>query len=192
MRELIYLIATSIDGRIADSEGGTDAFVTDPELIEALAREFPESFPAHLRAMFGVELDPQRARWRTVIMGRRTYEPALSVGITHPYAPLEEVVASRTLRPSSASDAPTIVVDPVATVRELKQEESGGIWLCGGGELAAALSDEIDRLIIKVNPILLGEGTPLLAGPALAGRWRLVDLRRLPADVVLIEYVRER
>lgn len=192
MRELIYLIATSIDGRIADREGGTDAFVTDPDLLGALAREFPESFPAHLRGMFGVELDPQRARWSTVIMGRRTYEPALSVGITSPYAPLEEVVVSRTLSPSREPGAPQIVDDPVAAVRKLKREGSGGIWLCGGGELAATLIDEIDRLIIKVNPIMLGDGTPLLSGPPMAGQWQLVDLRRLPADVVLLEYVRQR
>lgn len=192
MRELIYYVAASIDGRIADADGGTDRFSTDPDLLGALAQEFPESFPAHLRGPLGAELDTERARWSTVVMGRRTYEPALAVGITSPYAPLEEIVVSRTLPPSMEAGAPRIVDDPVAAVRALKDDGSGGIWLCGGGELAAALADEIDRLIVKINPIVLGEGRPLVADAPLEGRWRLEDVRRLPGDVVLVEYVRER
>lgn len=192
MRELIYFIATSIDGRIADAGGGVDAFVADPEFLQVLAEEYPESLPAHARDALGARLDPERSRWTTVLMGRRTYEPALSVGILSPYAPFEQVVVSRRLRPTGEGGDPTVVDDPLATVRRLKTEGDGGIWLCGGGELAGALADEIDRLVIKVNPIVLGEGRPLFAGPPVAGRWRLTGVRRLPGDVVLLEYDRDR
>lgn len=190
MRELIYFIATSIDGRIADAEGGADAFVTDAEFLQVLADEYPESLPAHVRDALGARLDPERSRWTTVLMGRRTYEPALSVGIASPYSPLEEVIVSRSLRATGEAGDPVVVDDPVAAVRRLKADGDGGIWLCGGGELAAALADEIDRLVIKLNPIVLGEGRPLFAGPPVAGRWRLTGLRRLPGDVVLLEYDR--
>lgn len=192
MRELIYFIATSIDGRIADAEGGVEAFVADPEFLQVLAEEYPESLPAHARAALGARLDPQRSRWTTVLMGRRTYEPALSVGILSPYAPFEQVVVSRSLRSTGGAGDPIVVDYPLATVRRLKAEGEGGIWLCGGGELAGALADEIDRLVIKVNPIVLGEGRPLFAGPSVAGRWRLTGVRRLPGDVVLLEYDRDR
>ncbi|WAB84243.1 dihydrofolate reductase family protein [Microcella daejeonensis] len=192
MRELIYFIATSIDGRIADGDGATDGFSTDPELYAALAREVPESIPAHLREALGARLDPARARWTTVLMGRRTYQPALDAGIASPYAPLEQIVVSRTLRPSGAEGEPRFVSDPVAVVRELREREGGGIWLCGGGELAGALADEIDRLIVKVNPVLLGDGVPLLGGPAMPGPWRLESTRTLPGGVVMNEYVRAR
>jgi hypothetical protein len=52
-----------------------------------------------------------------------------------------------------------------ATVRELKQEQGKDIWMAGGARLAAALVNELDELILKVNPIVLGSGIPLFAEP---------------------------
>ncbi|MDY7091172.1 MAG: dihydrofolate reductase family protein, partial [Actinomycetota bacterium] len=82
--------------------------------------------------------------------------------------------------------------DPVDLVRELKAEPGGsGIWLCGGGTLASALADEIDRLVLKVNPLLLGSGIPLFADrghhPRSLAR---VAGRPFGSGVVANEYVR--
>ena len=49
----------------------------------------------------------------------------------------------------------------MSVVRRLKQEEGAAIWLCGGGALAATLADEIDRLVLKRQPLLFGAGIPL-------------------------------
>ena len=46
----------------------------------------------------------------------------------------------------------------------LKQEDGGGIYLAGGGNLAGQLIDEIDELVVKVYPLVLGEGIPMFAG----------------------------
>jgi dihydrofolate reductase len=54
--------------------------------------------------------------------------------------------------------------DPVAVVKDLKQQQGKDIWLCGGGNLATTLFSEIDELILKVNPFLLGSGITLFAG----------------------------
>ncbi len=43
----------------------------------------------------------------------------------------------------------------------VKAEAGSGIWLCGGGALAAQLAGEIDRLVLKVHPVLFGDGIPL-------------------------------
>lgn len=49
-------------------------------------------------------------------------------------------------------------------MRELKAEDGMDIWLCGGGTLACALSGEIEALIMKRHPILIGAGLPLVVG----------------------------
>lgn len=54
-----------------------------------------------------------------------------------------------------------MATDPLEYVRDLKRQEGLGIWLCGGGSLAGALLPEIDELVLKVNPIVVGDGIPL-------------------------------
>ena len=68
---------------------------------------------------------------------------------------------------SPDSDVTVATRTPAEVVRELKSEKTGSdIWLCGGGQLASALIDEIDSLVIKVNPLVFGSGIPLFVAPA--------------------------
>jgi len=48
-------------------------------------------------------------------------------------------------------------------VRRMKEKDGAGIWLCGGSKLASALFDEIDEIVTKSNPFLLGAGKPIFA-----------------------------
>jgi dihydrofolate reductase len=47
-------------------------------------------------------------------------------------------------------------------VRELKRRPGQDLWRCGGAQLAGALLPEIDELVLKVNPLLAGDGIRLL------------------------------
>ncbi len=77
-------------------------------------------------------------------------------------------------------------------VRELKRQEGKDIWLCGGGALAATLADEIDRLVLKVNPVLFGSGIRLFGDrPYLPRRLRPSAVTSFESGVVLAEYERE-
>lgn len=70
---------------------------------------------------------------------------------------MRQLVASRTL--TSADPAVEIVAgDVAARIRELKREDGLGIYLCGGANLAAQLIDEVDELVIKSYPLVLGSG----------------------------------
>ncbi|MGW5268948.1 dihydrofolate reductase family protein [Rhodococcus sp. NPDC003994] len=187
MRELIYYVATSLDGFIAAPDGTWGAFADEGDHMAVLFDEYADMLPGHVRAALGINADPTLVD--TVIMGWNTYTPALDAGIDSPYPHLRQIVASRS-RVSTSPDV-AVTADPMATVRDLRREGEGGIYLAGGGALAGTLIDEIDRLILKLNPVVLGEGIPLFGGAPYADRrFRPTRTHTFDSGVVIAEYVR--
>lgn len=187
MRQLTYFIATTLDGRIGAPDGSADFFPLEPGYLAALAADWGDAFPTAFHRATGSE--PPRTRFDAVVMGRATFEPALAAGVRDPYKHLDTYVCSTTLDPAGMPDVHVVAGDPVAAVRELKAAEGGGIWLCGGGRLAATLAGEIDRLVVKLNPLTVGEGPTLFTGAFAPRSWRLVSTRTYDLGVVLLEYV---
>lgn len=187
MRELVYFIAASIDGLIAGPDGQFDAFPFEGDHIQYLFEQYPDTIPTSIAAQLGI-VQPG-TRFGTVLMGANTY----AVGqVESPYSHLEQIVfTSKPHAPASNlifSDA-----DPVETVRRLKQQPGADIWLCGGGNLASQLIDEIDRLVIKRNPIFLGDGIPLFGRTSYDPKsFALVDHRVFQSGVAISDFVRER
>ncbi|WP_309744078.1 MULTISPECIES: dihydrofolate reductase family protein [unclassified Chamaesiphon] len=162
MRHLKYYVACTVDRFIAHLDGTHDGFLTEGEHFTDLIAAFPETFPAQFRDVLGIS--GENKCFDTVLMGRRTYEVGLNVGIANPYPQMQQYVFSRTLRANLDRNVELISTEPVAVVRDLKQQQGKDIWLCGGGDIATTLFSEIDELILKVNPLLLGSGIPLFAG----------------------------
>lgn len=186
MRDLVYYVATSIDGFIADPGGDFSAFPNDPATLTALFGRYPETCPTHVRTALGVDAEPRR--FDTVLMGYRTYEPALAVGLPGGVYPhLRQIVATH----RSLAEAPnltTISGDLPEQVSRLKAEPGRDIWLCGGANLAAQLIEHIDEIQIKVNPIVLGAGIPLLPVAHGPRPLRLVGAEELSGEVALLTY----
>lgn len=124
-------------------------------------------------------------------MGYNTHRPALDAGMTSAYPHLAQyVLTHRTDLPAD----PTMTIvheDPVRLVRELKRQPGRDIWLCGGADLAAQLVDEIDEYHLKVNPVLIGAGIPLLARATPPLQLELNGTRVLSAGVQLNIYRRK-
>ncbi|KIZ15229.1 dihydrofolate reductase family protein [Streptomyces natalensis] len=170
MRKLVYYVAVTLDGRIAGPGGEYDFFPAGDEQQAAAYAAwtnalYPETVPTAHRPAVGLADVPNR-RFDTVVMGLGSYRPALDAGITSPYAHLRQYVVSSTLKPDTDPAVTVVPGDPLALVRELKQEDGEGldIWLCGGGKLAGALLPEIDELVIKNYPVVVGAGVPAFDG----------------------------
>ncbi len=179
MRELVYYIATSLDGFIARTDGSFNDFPWDEHFIDTLREQFPETLPAPMRPGASREANQ---RFDAVLMGRHTYEVGSTQGLMSPYPTLDQYVVSRTL--SEAPDPAITVVNTDVTpfVRALKQTSGKAIWICGGSALATPLFQAglVDRLILKVAPVLFGEGIPLFqshlaATPLTLERQQLFD-----------------
>jgi dihydrofolate reductase len=188
MRDIVYYVAATADGFIARRDGSFDAFPMDEDFLQALLTEYPETFPAPYRAHLGNTAGNRH--FDTVLMGRHTYEVGSKAGLTSPYPTLAQYVVSRTMS-GSPDPAVTLLADRVPErIRELQQRDGKDIWLCGGGALAHLLLSEglLNRLIVKVNPVLIGDGIPLFAGEVSPTRLALVDRREFPSGHMIVTY----
>lgn len=186
MRNLVYYVAVSIDGYIADPTGGFDAFLAKGDHASVVLGEYADALPAHAHAALGIE--PPKTRFDTVIIGWNTLTPALDIGIPSPYPHLRQIVASR--RPRDVDPEITLTDDPLATVRRLKQEDGLDVWVCGGGKLAGTLLPEIDRLVLKRNPVAFGSGVPIFGNaPYKPREFVLTGTCSFGSGVVIEEYV---
>ncbi|MEV2277902.1 dihydrofolate reductase [Nocardiopsis sp. NPDC049922] len=191
MRKLVYYVGMSVDGFIAGPEGRTDDFPVTQDVIDLIVEEFPDTLPTHVRAQLGV--DVPNPNFAVVVQGRSTYEPALDIGITSPYAHLRQYVASRSLGKGEDPAVEVISTDVVGRIRELKAEESGeggDVYLAGGGGLAGALLPEIDSLVIKLYPVVLGDGVPLFRVGFSPTHFTLRGTRTLEGGMVVLTYDR--
>ena len=194
MRQLVYFIASTLDGFVADPEG-SDPTATGgfwpigQDYLHHLVAEYPETLPGPARQALGITAEG--THFDTVVEGRKSYEIGLGAGVTDAYPHLRHIVFSRTL--TSPDPAVTVVADdPVSAVRELKRDDGKDIWLVGGGDLAGSLRPEIDRIILKVAPLTLGAGTPLF-GRRIGFEphtWRLVDHTVLSSGTLFLTYDR--
>jgi dihydrofolate reductase len=194
LRKLTYVIACSIDGFIGGPDG--DASFMYPHVVgeyaEYLRTEHPDINPTHVRRLIGTDDVPNRT-YDTIVQGRGSYDEALKEGITSPFAHLREYVVSRTLAESPHPHVEIISSDPVGKVRELKAEDGPlGIYLCGGSVLAGELLDEIDELIIKTYPIVLGTGMPMFGSGFAITEFTLGEVRAFDNGAVVRTYTRKR
>jgi dihydrofolate reductase len=188
MRDLVYYIATSLDGYIAGPDGETDVFPIEGDHMRTVLTDYADAVPAHVAS--ALALNQPLTTFDTVLMGWKTYQVGVAQGVTNPYPHLRQIVFSRAPRP--AVDGVTITAeDPRAVVQRLKAELGAPVWLCGGGELAAALRDEIDRLVLKVNPLVFGSGIPLFGGTRFDPReFTVTTSTTYTSGVLITEYRR--
>ncbi|MFE7706130.1 dihydrofolate reductase family protein [Streptomyces sp. NPDC057486] len=194
MRKLTYFIACSIDGFIGDPSGDASSMYrfVDEEFLDYLKSQYPETVSTAGRLQLGIH-GVRNQKFDTVIQGRASYQLALDVNITSPYAQLRELVASRTMKESPDPNVELVSGDVVGRVRELKAEESGlGIWLCGGSQLAGELLDEIDELVIKTYPLVYGSGMPMFGSDFADTEFMLDSVAVFDNGVLVRTYSRKR
>ena len=178
MRKIIYHVAASLDNYIAHNDGTTRGFERNNLGQGDHVDEYLESLK----------------NYDTAIMGRKTYEYGFQYGIMPgkaPYPHMRNYVFSRTVQyPVSDPNLEVIRENQIETIKELKAEEGTDIYLCGAGEFAGFLfeNDLIDLLLIKLNPIILGEGIKLFGKSTKAVDLELLSSKVYDNGVMLLHY----
>jgi dihydrofolate reductase len=187
VRKLVYYVGTTIDGFIAAPDGGIDFFPVTPDVIDFITTEYPDALPTHVREQLGV--DVPNPNFDVGVQGRTTFQPALDIGVTSPYAHLRQYVVSTTY--DSQDPAVEIISsDVVGRIRELKAEDGKDIYLIGGSRLAGSLLGEIDSLVLKVYPVVAGAGISLFTTDFSPTNFTLTGSRSLENGTVVLSYDR--
>lgn len=174
MTATVY-IATSVDGFIARGDGGIDWLppVGDAEGGEDYGyQEFIDSVDA-------------------IVMGRNTYELALSFGSWSYGEKPVVVLSSRQVEvPGSiAETVESMSAAPQEVVRRLAERGFRHLYVDGGKTIQGFLGEGlIHRLIITKIPILIGAGIPLFGPLPHDVRLRHLETRQFENGLVQTEY----
>lgn len=147
MREAVLFIAMSLDGYIADGNGG----------VGWLHGQGSDSENMDVYSEFVKGID-------TIFMGWNTYHQ-----VTTELSPEEWIYSDFTTYVFTHNETGGTEhihftdQNPADLLKKLKSEDGKAIWICGGADLVRQLmsADLIDRYYISVIPTLLGSGIRL-------------------------------
>ncbi len=171
-------IATSLDGYIADKDGGIDWLhaIPNPENNDMGYRRF----------MSGID---------AIVMGRRTYETVLGFDMDWPYSK-PVFVLTKTLKevPVHLSGQVELMNGPIKSVLDdIHERKLYQLYIDGGATIRSFLDkDLIDDMIITIIPLLLGDGIPLFSSLAMPLPFRCVASELYLNAIVQNQFVRSR
>ena len=171
MPKIVYYVAASLDGYIADMDGGVD-WLPQGESEDYGYADFYAGVDA-------------------LVMGRRTYDQVLGFG-QWPYAGKPVYVFTTHPPDDNPHGVQFVQDDAVDFVRDVATQYDGTVWLMGGADLAEQFrrAGLIDEYMIHVMPTILGRGVPLFGGDAPPTRLQLVDSRAYDDGIVMLHYRR--
>lgn len=169
MRRLRYSVAATLDGFIADPNGGYDWIIMDEAIDFAAIFDQFDAF----------------------VMGRKTWDVSAATEFVDMFAGKEVIVFSNTLKTPPRPGVRIVSSPPADTVRELKRRPGKDIWLYGGGSMFRTLADAglVDTVEVAIMPVLLSQGVPLLAPGARITGMKLDKCETLPkSGIVMLSY----
>ena len=140
-------IATSLDGYIADKDGGLDWLQSIPN---------PENLDMGYVDLIG--------RVDAVVMGRKTFEKVSSFDCDWPYSKLVFVLSNfmKSIPEGYEGKAEPIKGSLSEVMEAIHQKGHKHLYIDGGVTVQNFLKEDlIDEIIITIIPTLLGGGTPL-------------------------------
>ncbi len=171
-REVILYIAMSLDGFIATESGGIDWL----SIVEKPNEDYGYT-------EFVKTTD-------TVIMGRKTYDKVLSFGIDFPHKDKTCFVLSKT-KSGKDENVSFYNGDVKELIAQIRQSDGKHIYCDGGAEIVFELMKQklIDRFVISIIPILLGNGIRLFQNGNQTNELILIKNKVFESGLIQLEYI---
>jgi dihydrofolate reductase len=146
MSNIVY-IATSLDGYIADKDGGLDWLqsIPNPDNLDMGWKNFIDRIDA-------------------LVMGRKTFEKVCSFDCDWPYSKPVFVLSNsmKSIPEGYEGKAEPIKGSLSEVIDKIQQRGYKHLYIDGGVTVQSFLKEDlIDEIIITIIPTLLGGGTPL-------------------------------
>ena len=102
----------------------------------------------------------------------------------------EKIVFSKTLKNTNWDNSRIVRTNPVEEVKRMKKENGSDMTVLGSGTIVTQLAENnlIDTYMLMVDPVVLGEGTPIFQGIKRQPDLKLMDTRKFKSGVVLLTY----
>ncbi|MDA0741106.1 MAG: dihydrofolate reductase family protein [Bacteroidetes bacterium] len=171
MPKAILYTAVTLDGYIADSNGGID-FLDHP-----LFRLPDEDYGYNA---FYESVD-------AVIMGHNTFEKIKSFEGSYPYPDKHSVILSSKETLADGVSAGIVVSnDPADVALTSLTSKFETVWIVGGGATNAKLhrAGLIDEMILTYIPTTLGAGIPLFRSNESMANWKNIATKTYPNGLV--------
>lgn len=186
MRKIVFLIHMSLDGYVADRDGGIGWIAFTDELA-SVADSLSGQMDAALygRNTYKIMAD----YWPTA----GTDADATPHDRNHAqwFRKATKIVVSDTLESAEWADV-IIKGDELAEkISQLKAQPGKNIWLLGSPTLAQSLMrlNLIDEYIYTVSPVILGGGSPLFPELDAPLSLKLVESRATDSGALVLKYV---
>ncbi|MGB5691764.1 MAG: dihydrofolate reductase family protein [Flavobacteriaceae bacterium] len=158
--KIVYYVATSLDGFICGPREDVSLFISEGSGVE--------KYLSDLKA------------FKTVIMGRKTYEFGYKFGLEAgqpAYPHMEHFIFSNSLELAVLHPQVHIEKLRLDRITAIRDDSPTDVYLCGGGQFAGWLLDHglIDRLKVKINPIVLGDGVPVFGTSTASAVFELTE-----------------
>lgn len=170
-RETVLFIAMSLDGYIA-AKNDDLSFLS---MVEQEGEDY--GYAEFMRTI------------DTVVMGRRTYDKVLSMGMDFPHADKECYIITRTSRPSEGT-LHFYTGAPAALLTSLMNKSGKNIFVDGGAEIVNQLLRDrlVDELVISIIPVLLGDGISLFNAGLPEQRLKLISSESFGKGLIQLRY----
>jgi dihydrofolate reductase len=170
-RNVVLFIAMSLDGYIAD-ENQDIGFL-------GLVKKDGEDY--------GYEAFSKTTD--VVILGRKTWDKLVSFNIPNPYPGKKVYVISKS-KTGTEGEAGFYNGDLTELIESIRLNDGKDIHIDGGSEIVRSLLEKklIDKLILSVIPVLLGNGIPLFRPSFVKQNLRLVNTKSFSTGLVQLHY----
>ena len=182
MKKIIAVEWLSLDGYFSDSNNGTDWFVSDEETWKYLLKLF--------------------ASFDTILLGKVTYEmfaaywPKPNPSDPNPKELIDfmnnsqKVVFSKSLKKVEWNNS--VVMDGIIPEEIIKIKKGSGmdIVIFGSGSIVSQLTKLglIDEYKFLINPIFLGNGTPIFKSEEAKAKLKYLDSKTFGNGNIMLQY----